>query len=315
MFLGAADIALFFLNPVFSYKVKKEVLIVSGASFQSVADLLKERELISNALYFRLLGKWTKSDQKIKPGVYHLHTAMLPSEILEIMVAGKIAQKEVTLREGLTSTEIARILYNAGLGAEADFLFSTRDPVLLHEFGIGAESLEGYLFPETYFFSMGASPDEMVRQMVSQFQSRFSASLQRQAVFMGMTQREVVTLASIIDKETGSNEERTIISAVFHNRLKLGMRLQSDPTVIFGIKNFNGNLTRKDLTTSTPYNTYMVFGLPPGPISNPGEASLIAALHPAKVDYLYFVSKNNGTHYFSETLEEHNAAVNRYQRN
>jgi UPF0755 protein len=277
--------------------------------------LLTERKLISNTLYFRLLGQGTGNDQKIKPGVYHFHTAMRPSEILNMLVSGKIAQKEVTLREGLTSYEICRILYEAGLGPEEDFMAAVRDPQLMHEFGIGAESLEGYLFPETYFFSLGASPDEIIRQMVQQFKVRLTPAMQRQIVLIGMTQREVVTLASIIDKETSSNEERATISAVFHNRLKLGMRLQSDPTVIFGLDNFNGNLKRKDLTTPTPYNTYTIDGLPVGPIGNPGEAALLAALFPAKVDYLYFVSKNDGTHYFSTTLEEHNAAVNKYQRN
>ncbi|MEK7286715.1 MAG: endolytic transglycosylase MltG [Nitrospirota bacterium] len=315
IFLVAADVSLFFLNPIFSEKIKKEVLIVEGASFQSVADLLKERQLVSNSLYFRFLGKWTKEDQHIKPGVYNFHTAMWPIEILEMLVSGKIAQKEVTFREGLTSSAIARILYEAGLGPEEDFLFTMRDPRLLHEFGIGAENLEGYLFPETYFFSVGTSPDQIIRQMVEQFKLRFTSALQRQASFMEMTQREVVTLASIIDKETASNEERTIISAVFHNRIRLGMRLQSDPTVIFGIENFNGNLTRKDLMTPTPYNTYTIPGLPPGPIGNPGDAALTAALFPAKVSYLYFVSRNDGTHYFSKTLEEHNAAVNRFQKN
>jgi UPF0755 protein len=240
---------------------------------------------------------------------------MWPLEILEMLVSGKIAQKEVTLREGLNSYEIAKILYEAGLGAEEDFLAAVSDPALLHEFGIGAESMEGYLFPDTYFFSVGASPDDIIRQMVHRFKSRLTPSMQRQIALIGMTQREIITLASIIDKETSSSGERTTISAVFHNRLKLGMRLQSDPTVIFGLEHFDGNLTRKDLTTPSPYNTYVISGLPIGPIGNPGEASIIAAIFPAEVDYLYFVSKNNGTHYFSKTLEEHNAAVNKYQRN
>ncbi len=315
MVAGVAHIAIFFLNPPFSEKVKKEVRIVEGASFKSVSDLLKERGLITYSPYFRLMSKWNGSDQKIKPGLYVFNTAMRPTEILDMLVLGKISQKEVIVREGISDKEIAKILFQAGLGSEENFLVATRDPALLHEFGIGAESLEGYLFPDTYFIPEGASPEDIIKQMVNRFKSRFNPLVERQAVESELTQRELVILASIIDKETSSSTERPIISAVFHNRLKRGMKLQSDPTVIFGLNGFNGNLTKKNLTTPSPYNTYIIAGLPPGPIGNPGEAALSAALAPAEVDYLYFVSKNDGTHYFSKTLEEHNKAVNKYQRN
>jgi UPF0755 protein len=311
----AAHIAFFFLNPNISGKVRKEVRIIEGSSFMSVAELLTERRLISNPLYFRLMGQWTRKDQKIKPGLYIFNTAMRPMEILDMLVLGKISQKEVIIREGLSAREIAKILYQAGLGSEEDFLMATRDPIILHEFGIGAESLEGYLFPDTYFIAEGASSEDIIKQMVNRFKSRFSTLLEKEENSSDLSQREIVILASIIDKETSSSDERSIISAVFHNRLKQGIRLQSDPTVIFGIPNFNGNLTRKNLMTPSPYNTYLIPKLPPGPIGNPGEAALSAAMAPADVDYVYFVSKNNGTHYFSKTLDEHNNAVNKYQRN
>ena len=280
----------------------------------AVAELLTERRLISNPLYFRLMGQWSGKDQKIKPGLYVFHTAMRPMEILDMLVLGKISQKEVIIREGLSVREIAKILYQAGLGSEQDFRTAASDPIILHEFGIGAESLEGYLFPDTYFIAEGASSEDIIKQMVGRFKSRFNALVEKKEISSELSQREIVILASIIDKETSSGDERPIISAVFHNRLRQGIRLQSDPTVIFGIPNFNGNITRKNLMTPSPYNTYLIPGLPPGPIGNPGEAALSAAMFPAEVDYIYFVSKNNGTHYFSKTLEEHNNAVNKYQR-
>lgn len=281
----------------------------------SVAELLTERRLISNPLYFRLMAQWKGLDQKIKPGLYVFHTAMRPMYILDMLVLGKISQKEITILEGVSSREIAKILYNAGLGSEEDFLKTVSDPVLLHEFGIGAKSLEGYLFPDTYFIAEGSSAEDIIKQMVARFKTRFDALLDQGIVSSDLSQKELVILASIIDKETASSDERAIISAVFHNRLRQGMRLQSDPTVIFGIPNFNGNLTRKNLMTHSDYNTYLIPGLPPGPIGNPGEAALSAAMSPAEVEYIYFVSKNDGTHHFSKTLDEHNNAVNKYQRN
>ncbi len=315
MGMWGAHIAIFFYNPpFFSPSVQKEERVSEGDSFKTVSDLLARDGLVTNSLYFRILGKWTKNDDKIKPGFYSLHTAMRPMEILDQLVEGNILKKEVVLREGLTSTAIAKLLEEAGFLQAEEFTRAIRDPDLLTEFGIAAESLEGYLFPATYHFPKGATAYMIIKRLVDEFKIRFNADLQTQADLMGMTRHEVVTLASIIDKETATDEERPIISAVFHNRLKLGMRLQSDPTVIFGIENFNGDLTRKDLLTPTPYNTYTIEGLPPGPISNPGEAALEAVLNPADVDYLFFVSKNNGRHYFSETLAEHNAAVNKYQR-
>jgi len=281
----------------------------------AVAELLTERRLITNPLYFRIMGQLTQKDQKIKPGLYIFYTAMRPIEILDMLVSGKISQKEVIIREGQSDKDIAKILYQAGLGAEEDFLAATRDPILLHEFGIGAESLEGYLFPDTYFIAYGSSSEDIIKQMVNRFKSRFNTLVAQKEITSELSQREIVILASIIDKETSAGAERPIISAVFHNRLRQGMRLQSDPTVIFGIPNFNGRLTRKNLMTPSDYNTYVIPGLPPGPIGNPGEAALAAAMAPAEVEYLYFVSKNDGTHYFSKTLEEHNNAVNKYQRN
>ncbi len=287
---------------------------MEGASFTAVSDLLAEHHLTTNRFYFRLLGRWTEKDQMIKRGRYTFHTAMRPIDILDELVRGRVVQKEVIIREGLNAKQIGRILEEAGLLIEEEFAEAIRDPVLLSELEISADSLEGYLFPDTYLFPEEAPVQEIIKQMVNRFHVSFDAALQARADQLGITRQEAVTLASIIDKETMAAFERPIISAVFHNRLKIGMRLQSDPTVIYGITDFNGDLTRTDLQTFTPYNTYVIAGLPPGPIANPGQAALEAAVSPADVDYLYFVSKNNGTHYFSKTLREHNAAVNQYQR-
>lgn len=287
--------------------------IDEGTSFREVTHLLFQAGLITNELSFRLLGKLTQQETKIKPGEYQLHRAMKPKTLLDTLVRGDILQYEVVIPEGKSLKEIAEILDHAGLVKAETFHEVGRDPRIIQSLGFDGDSLEGFLFPETYRFTKQMPPDQIAVRIASQFKSVYKDSYKKQAKHLGMTQREVVTLASIIEKETSVPEERTIVSAVFHNRLKKKMRLQSDPTVIFALENFNGNLTRKDLKHASPYNTYRVKGLPPGPIANPGKEAIHAALYPADVDYLYFVSKKNGTHYFSLTLKEHNAAVRKFQ--
>jgi UPF0755 protein len=176
-------------------------------------------------------------------------------------------------------------------------------------------TLEGYLFPDTYHLFREMDPEEVIHMMVNQFKKVFGPDLANRASELGISESEAVILASIIEKETPLPEEKALVSSVFHNRLKKKIPLQSDPTVIYGIKNFNGNLTKEDLMRHTPYNTYLVPGLPPTPICNPGRDSLLAAVHPAPVPYLYFVSKNDGSHFFSSDIEEHNRAVLKYQKN
>jgi UPF0755 protein len=290
------------------------VEIPEGASFGEATALLHQEGLITKPLYFRLLGKWTRSEKNIKPGEYALHLAMRPMEIMELLTRGKILQHPVTIPEGSTTVEIGKALEEAHLLSAERFQTVVHDPGLINEFGIEGETLEGYLFPDTYYFAKRTPPVEIVKRMVTQFQTNYNESLRKRADELGMTQREVVTLASIIEEETASPSERALISAVFHNRLKKKMRLQSDPTVIFSMTDFNGKLTKKNLQIPSPYNTYRFNGLPPGPISSPGRESLYAALFPADVDYLYFVSRNDGTHFFSATLRDHNTAVHKYQK-
>jgi len=197
---------------------------------------------------------------------------------------------------------------------EDRFLSLLQDPALIRSLGLRVPSLEGYLLPETYAFPKSATEEQVIRKMVHDMLAFFDEKKKQRAAALGMTLHQVLILASIIEKEAGVPEERPLISSVYHNRLKRGMRLQSDPTVIYGLRHFDGNLRRRDLQRESPYNTYLHRGLPPTPIANPGKGSILAALFPAKTPYLYFVSRNDRTHAFSITLAEHERAVNRYQR-
>jgi UPF0755 protein len=201
----------------------------------------------------------------------------------------------------------------AGLMSQEAFMHAALDPELVKALGLKGNTFEGYLFPETYHFPKGVSPREVIDKMVAHFRSVFTPTWIDRAQAIGMTTHEVVTLGSIVEKETATPEERPLIAAVFLNRLKRDMRLESDPTVIYGMKDFDGNLTRKDLEIPTPYNTYQIKGLPQSPIANPGRASIAAVLYPSEEPHLYFVSKNDGSHHFSRTLSEHNEMVRRYQ--
>jgi UPF0755 protein len=209
--------------------------------------------------------------------------------------------------------QIAEAIEQQGIGSKTEFMQFATSPASALSFKIAADTLEGYLFPDTYFFPKGMSAESLAASMVERFENQFLPEWRVRADELKLSIHEVVTLASIIEKETGEASERPIISSVFHNRLKKNMRLESDPTVIYGIEDFDGNITRKHLKTATPYNTYTMKGLPPGPIANPGGASIQAALYPAKTDFLFFVSRKDRTHQFSTTIDEHNAAVRKYQ--
>jgi UPF0755 protein len=300
--------------PSQSVEIHHIVEISEGASFREVANLLAQKGLIVSSFWFRLLGKVQDAERKIQPGEYELHTAMRPVEILNALVKGKVMHYSVLISEGLTAQQIGKLLEAGGIAKEADIARLVADPAFAKSLGLEAQTLEGYLFPDTYHFRRPTKPEDVLRAMAQRFKAAYTPELQAQATALGMTERQVVTLASIIEKETGRDDERPLISAVFHNRLKKRFPLQSDPTVIYGIRNFSGNLTRKDLGRPTPYNTYTKLGLPPSPIANPGVRSIQAALNPAPVKYLYFVSKNDGSHHFSITVAEHNRAVERYQK-
>ena len=289
------------------------VTIVRGTVLKQVADTLHDNQLIANSLRFQIFVRLQKKAGSIKAGEYELSAAMSPAYLLGILSRGKVKRHRITLPEGLTMAEVGRRLSLKGLGNPSKFMSLAHDPSFCASLGIDAGNLEGYLFPDTYFFEKNISTAAILTTMVQRFQAIFLPEWKDRAAGSGLSIHQVVTLASIIEKETGAPDERPLISSVFHNRLKRNMRLQSDPTVIYGIADFDGNITRRDLKTPTPYNTYVIKGLPPGPIANPGRQSLKAALFPAESNFCFFVSKNNNTHHFSVSLKEHNRAVRKYQ--
>ena len=292
----------------------KIVVIPDGATFQQVAALLERERLIKSRVVFVLFGKSQSAERKIHAGEYELNPSMVPAEILSKLLLGQVVLHPITIPEGLTISQITDVMVQHGISSREEFVRVTSDKALIAALGIRADTLEGYLYPDTYKFPREVKPKEVVVAMVDHLRQVFGADLQVRAQEMKMTLHEVLTLASVIEKETGSGDERPEISAVFHNRLKKRIPLQSDPTVIYGLPNFDGNLRKKDLSSPSPYNTYRWAGLPPGPIANPGVEAIRAALYPANSRALYFVSRNDGTHQFSVTLAEHNEAVEKYQK-
>jgi UPF0755 protein len=243
---------------------------------------------------------------------------LTPLSLLRKIASGDVVAYLITFPEGVTIFDVARNIESAGLSPGTAVLQKAADAQFAASLGIEGESLEGYLFPETYKFNRGSSPEVILRRMVDRFNTVFNQDMEKQAAAVGLSRKELITFASLVEKETGCAEEKPVIAAVFLNRLGKGMRLDCDPTVIYSLKlensAFNERLNRNHLKKESPYNTYLNVGLPPGPICSPGLDSIQAVLHPAKVSYLYFVSKNDGTHQFSETLAEHNRAVAAYQR-
>ena len=312
LFLFAA-LGYFFITPAEKGGENQLVIVKEGLSLKEVARELERKKIITNRALFELWAEVLGYSRKIKAGEYELGAHMPPRSILEKLIKGEVITYPVTVPEGFTAEQIAELLDKGGLIKKEEFLSLINDAALLRQHGIAAPSLEGYLYPETYHFARGISGRSTIDAMVERFWQVVSP-LKESMDEAGMNLQDVITLASIVEKETGLAEERPTIASVFLNRLRKGMRLESDPTVIYGIKDFDGNLTRKDLNRATPYNTYMIRGLPPGPIANPGLESIKAVLQPAKTDFLYFVSKNDGSHHFSKTLSEHNRAVQVYQK-
>jgi peptidoglycan lytic transglycosylase G len=290
-----------------------EIRVEQGDSLATVARKLRDQQLIANGFLFSFWARLNGVEKKIHQGLYRFDAAVPPREILDRLVTGRGIFQTVTIPEGLTIREIAELLEKMQIANKEKFIAEAGNPNLLATLGLSEKGLEGYLFPSTYHFTPSTPEKEIIVTMAEQFRKVSVPLLNQRAGTTSFTPHELLTLASIIEKETGIDGERPLVSAVFHNRLKRQMPLQSDPTVIYGLKEFNGNLTRKHLQDQTPYNTYRIAALPPGPICNPGISSIRAALQPAEVSYLYFVSKNDGTHLFSESIEAHNQAVKLYQ--
>jgi UPF0755 protein len=289
-------------------------VIPDGSTFQYVASLLEHEQLIKSRSAFVLLGKSQSAERKVRAGEYELNPSMTPAEILSKLLNGQVVLRPLTIPEGLSMTQIADLVSQQGLADRAEFLQLAKDRTFVTSLGIKAETLEGYLYPDTYKFPRPIKAREVLLVMVERLRQMVGPDLHDRMQVLKMTMHEVLTLASIIEKETGSGGERSEISAVFHNRLKKHIPLQSDPTVIYGLPEFDGNLHKKDLSSPSPYNTYRIQGLPPGPIANPGILAIRATLYPSDSRSLYFVSRNDGTHQFSGTLIEHNQAVEKYQK-
>lgn len=313
---GGAYFVLSFTLPV--HHDEAIFVVQRGTPMAMIAGQLSRAGVIRNPFLFTIYSRLIDVDRKIKVGEYVFQDGLTPLDVISKLERGDVKLYKLTIVEGWTAQEIAKYLSAqsfAGQFFEDRFLSYVFDPYFAKSLlNFDAPSLEGYLFPDTYLIPRPADPAEVVIQLVNEFQKKFTPELKLKAKEIGMKENEIITLASIVEKETGQSAERATISSVFHNRLKIGMPLQSDPTVIYGLKDFDGNLRRNDLSNTHKYNTYVHKGLPPGPIANPGLESIKAAEWPAETKYLYFVSKNNGTHQFSETLAEHSKAVNLYQK-
>ncbi len=290
------------------------IRIAKGESLFHTADNLAEKGLVRFPSLFVSISRFLGKDRTIRSGEYRLHSSMSPMEILRKFCLGHVIFHKVTIPEGTTVKQVAAILDKKGLAETSDILKTNRDPDFLKEMKIDQAYLEGYLFPDTYFFAKGLLAEDILKIMIQRFREVYSPEMKAKQADLGWSLHKIITMASIIEKETSSGEERKLIASVLFNRLRKGIRLQCDPTVIYGIKDFDGNIKRKHLRSNDPYNTYVHKGLPPGPICNPGLDSLKAVLEPDSTSYLYFVSKNNGTHHFSSSLKEHNKAVVKYQK-
>ncbi len=290
--------------------------IPAGAGPASIGRELVRQGVVVDLFTYRLALWRSGVATGLKAGEYRFDAAMTPGAVLAKIARGEVYFRLVTFREGLTIRQMAQLYEDHGLGSARDFLDAAGDRSRVADLDGAARDLEGYLFPETYSLQRRTSARELVSMMVDRFDTVFDRSLRQEAQAAGLTVRDAVTLASIIEKETSRPEERALVSAVYRNRLRRKMGLQCDPTVIYALERagrYDGNLTRENLKFDSPYNTYRYAGLPPGPIAAPGRASLEAAVRPAEVDYLYFVSRNDGSHAFASTLDEHNRNVRRYQ--
>jgi len=323
----------FFIFPAFysnastgeQNKNKVFIEVKRGSSLHQVAYLLKKEELISNVFYFKFIAWWRGHTRSIQSGEYIFQKGMSPHAILEILVKGETQLYHITFPEGYNIYEMALALEKEKFLKQEDFISLCHNSLLVNELlGKNRESLEGYLFPDTYYIPRPVKPEVLIRQMVQNFFKVYHqvSDNEQQKIKVNsryLSRHELVTLASIVEKETGKAEERPLIASVFYNRLKKNIRLESDPTILYGMMKEAGglvtlNIRKKDILRKTPYNTYKISGFPAGPISNPGKHALQSVFKPDTSPFFYFVSRNDGSHVFSRTYEEHKKAVNYYQK-
>jgi UPF0755 protein len=295
----------------------RTVEIPGGAGLRAIASALETGGVVSDARLFALYAALRGSGRRLRAGEYEFAPGTTPRDVLSVLERGATKRHVVTLPEGWTFAQMAQAFEKAGIAPADGLIALARDPAFLESLGVPGQTLEGWCFPDTYAFTKGTRPEAVWRTLAARARRVLAEERGKAPAGSdpGLEDAEVVTLASIVERETGRAAERPLIAAVFLNRLRRGIPLGSDPTVIYGISGFDGNLTRDDLERPGPYNTYLRSGLPPGPIANPGRDALRAVLAAPAVDYLYFVSRNDGSHQFSRTLEEHNRAVREFQLN
>jgi UPF0755 protein len=300
--------------PVGSGATVREVSFPTGSGIRQLAGELKSGGIIRSSWHFVLLTRLRGKAHNLQAGEYRFNDGMTPSEILLKVTTGDVDYRKFSLPEGYSIYQVAELLDQKGYFKSSIFLEKCHDSALLRRLGLSGKSVEGYLYPATYNLLRSGDEELLISQMVGQFEKKYADLSLPGGSDNRLSRREIVILASVIEKEAISPEEKPLISSVFHNRLRIGMPLQSDPTAVYGVRAFSGKVTRADIKRHSPYNTYLKRGLPPGPIGNPGSEALQAALYPAKTSYLYFVARQDGTHQFSRTLDEHNRAVRRYLR-
>ena len=292
------------------------VEVPSGAGTRAIGQRLIAAGVIRDETTFRVALWRSGQARQLKAGEYRFDRPMTPGDVIDKIARGDVVLLSLTFREGLTIDEMARVFESNGFGSAAAFVQAAKNAALINEVDPEARDLEGYLFPDTYSLPRGSDAERVVRAMVDRFRQVLTPEVRKAAEGRGLTVRQLVTLASLVEKETARPDERPLVAAVYANRLKIGMGLQCDPTVIYALQRagrYDGNLRREDLNFDSPYNTYRYAGLPPGPIAAPGKGSLEAAATPADVQYIYFVSRNDGSHEFARTLDEHNRNVQRWQ--
>ena len=307
-------VGVYYTSPTASSEEIVSVTIVPGSSTTAIAKDLVTNNLIRSPLIFKIAVRYRRIGTKLRAGTYVLSRDMSLTRILDELKKGQIEYQTITVPEGFTAKAIAELWEESGLGKTKAFSKAMKSTKLLEKHLPEGISAEGYLFPDTYKFAKGSSAETVVQMMLAESDKRWTDSLAAEAKTLGLTRHQVITLASIIQREAGSVTEIPRIAGVFHNRLKHNWRLQADPTVLYALGDPDRLLTRADLKVESPYNTYLHKGLPPGPIGNPGMASILGALRPEKTSYFYFVAIEKGKHYFSETLDEHNRMIRQIRR-
>jgi UPF0755 protein len=303
-------------EPFGAFSGEQFVEIPAGESTIGIGRRLIAAGVVRDEMTFRLAVRWHGRGRSLKAGEYRFTEPASPAAVIDRLAKGDVYLLPLTFPEGLTAEEMAQLFAQSGLGSARAFVAAARNPAPIKTIDPEADTLEGYLFPDTYSLPRQIEAEALVERMVRRFTTVFDEDLRARAKASGLTVRQIMAIAALVEKETARGEERPLVAAVYRNRLRIGMPMQADPTVIYALKRagrWNGNIRKADLDFDSPYNTYRYPGLPPGPIASPGRAAIEATISPAKVDYLYFVSRNDGSHAFASNLPDHNRNVQEWQ--